>query len=316
MVHTDADAFEIQGDYYTTIYVPVESKDSIPYVFFLKAKKEGSHNISIRFFQKSTYLGELQVNSLVVSSKLEITDEHSQSISADWRFPKVTNPGPDLTLYIYEKPKREYTIILDSEFPELPKGAIGPISFEDRYPESKFRSFFKDIENIKLDAKTVERRIEKKGEQLYDEIFPSTLKDLYWKHRDKIRSIRIVSSEPWIPWEIIKPYRIFDNEIERDQFLCQRYSFSRWFDVFPEIMREEPVKKMVLAIPSDTNLNKAKDELNWICRGVWEICCESENRFLPDSRRAYYTLENEQFDILHITTHGKHNEDHSLSSLR
>jgi len=65
-------------------------------------------------------------------------------------------------------------------------------------PETKFHRIFEDIENINLPADVVDRKIKAKGIALYDELFPPSLKKIYWEKRDKIKSIRVLSKEPWI----------------------------------------------------------------------------------------------------------------------
>lgn len=62
------------------------------------------------------------------------------------------------------------------------------------------------------------------GESLYDELFPAALQDAYWRFRDRVESLHILSDEPWIPWELVKPYR---GE-EADDFLCCQFELTRW----------------------------------------------------------------------------------------
>ena len=41
------------------------------------------------------------------------------------------------------------------------------------------------------------------GAMLFEQLFPREIQELLWKHREAIRSVRVVSSEPFIPWEIV-----------------------------------------------------------------------------------------------------------------
>ncbi len=70
----------------------------------------------------------------------------------------------------------------------------------------------------------VENELEGLGHELYKELFPKELKAEYWKFRDRITTLLIVSDEPWIPWELIKPH---DGETD-DDFLCCRFELTRW----------------------------------------------------------------------------------------
>jgi hypothetical protein len=68
------------------------------------------------------------------------------------------------------------------------------------------------------------------GEQLYRELFPLELRRAY---RDlcslPVRSLQITSDEPWIPWELVRPYDDDDpDRIVDDDFLCARFELTRW----------------------------------------------------------------------------------------
>jgi hypothetical protein len=67
------------------------------------------------------------------------------------------------------------------------------------------------------------------GRYLYRELFPSQLKAFYWQFRDRIQTLLIVSDEPWIPWELVKPFHTSDSyEVSEDDFLCCRFEMTRW----------------------------------------------------------------------------------------
>jgi hypothetical protein len=95
---------------------------------------------------------------------------------------------------------------------------------------------------------------------LYDELFPELLKDMYWERADKIKSIRVISKEPWIPWEIIKPWgKLKNGEIKEDPFLCENYAFSRWI-VGKNERTKQQIKNIKVICPDDTNLDSAIKE--------------------------------------------------------
>src|SRR5262249_49712206 len=41
------------------------------------------------------------------------------------------------------------------------------------------------------------------GAELLDELIPEKLQQLLWDNRDRIRSIQVISTEPFIPWEMM-----------------------------------------------------------------------------------------------------------------
>jgi len=67
------------------------------------------------------------------------------------------------------------------------------------------------------------------GRSLYREIFPEELRAAYRRFRTRVRTLRIISDEPWIPWELIKPYDDTDpDDLVDDDFLCLEYQLTRW----------------------------------------------------------------------------------------
>ena len=193
----------------------------------------------------------------------------------------------------------------------MPMQKIDEIKFQFE-PQQKFYKLFDEIENSNLPPNLIDRKIKTKGMNLYDELFPENLKKLYWDKKDKIKSIRVLSKEPWIPWEIIKPYRkLDDGTTEEDDFLCEKYSFSRWFFNTTENPKGH-MKNIKIIVPTDTNLDGAIKEREWL-KGFFE------NKGLATSFDSTYdqlfnTLETGGFDILHFSTHGKHDKENPLAS--
>ena len=96
-----------------------------------------------------------------------------------------------------------------------------------------------DGHNLKPDE--VRDQLEAIGHQLYEELFPPEMRRAYREFRRTIRerqveighewlpTLLITSDEPWIPWELIKPYDDSDPEdIVDDDFLCLQFQMTRW----------------------------------------------------------------------------------------
>lgn len=305
-------SFELIGEYYNTIQVPVEEVvDSRAVVFTLRAKEEGWQTVKVEFFQYGTYVGELEVKTLVVATKLEAGAPQPKATKAQWKLEEVP-PEADLTLIVYEKkaePEFEYEICLRSTKLGILFDKTGPIRFAGN-PETKFRAIFQDIERDDLPPKAIEESIRAKGQTLYEQLFPEELKTKYWEIRDKIKSIQIISDEPWVPWEIVKPWRRFDDKIEEDSFLCERYAFSRWLEG-KAFRRKERLETAKLVVPKDTNLPKALEEQDWICKFAKRIDLDVS----IDSRydEVFTSLRAGGFDLLHFSTHGRY--DHAYPYL-
>jgi hypothetical protein len=310
--------FDLEGErYYATIHVPFEPENSKPVIFNLKAKEEGEQTIVIRFYQQQSYVGQIKINSLVVHSRdeLQVKSAISSPQSVVWtsnKLPEKALQGPDITIYIQERkvsPNFEFGVLISS--PEFPIREMGPIKLPFN-PETKFHMIFEDIENINLPPEVVDTKIKNKGITLYDDLFPESLKKLYWEKRDKIKSIRILSKEPWIPWEIIKPWHELENgDIEEDEFLCEKYAFSRWIVDVPERIKEK-IYKMKVIVPSDTNLDWALEERDWIRE--FGNSRQRDVSFDTTYQQVLNTFQTGELDLLHFSTHGQSNKENPLFS--
>ena len=299
--------------------MPTNDEDSKPIVFNVKSKKEGKHTIHIRFFQQESYIGEIKLEPLVIASKVQkvITAPIYNLQIEEWKSDNTilenVIPGPDITIFIHERAvssNLEYDVLVFSS--EFPIQEMGPIRFQFN-PEDKFNTIFEDIENFSGNPSIIDRKLKAKGMSLYDELFPQLLKDLYWERADKIKSIRVISKEPWIPWEIIKPWRKLENgEIIEDPFLCENYAFSRWIVGKNERIKQQ-IKNIKVICPDDTNLDSAIMERKWI----EDFSNQRKIKISFDSSyvEVINTLDTEkEIDILHFSTHGQNNKENSLLS--
>jgi hypothetical protein len=78
------------------------------------------------------------------------------------------------------------------------------------------------------------------GYSLFEQLIPRELQDLFWIIRGRnVRTILILSDEPHIPWELIKPFR--DNpetgEFEEGDFWGHSYALTRWLRGRPPAQR-------------------------------------------------------------------------------
>ncbi len=103
---------------------------------------------------------------------------------------------------------------------------LGPGKLET-YFESRLL-LFHGLDGREHVAKATPGRFERElaglGRELYREVFPEALQRAYEEVRDKITTLQIVSDEPWIPWELVKPY----GETFDDDFLCCQFELVRW----------------------------------------------------------------------------------------
>jgi hypothetical protein len=95
-----------------------------------------------------------------------------------------------------------------------------------------------DIGGSPLLRHEIASKLESLGRDLWRELFPPELQAAYREEiRSQVRSWVIVSDEPWIPWEIVKPYDgSRPGDPLDDDFLCFQFELTRWLaDVRPYV---------------------------------------------------------------------------------
>lgn len=298
-------------EYFKELVVPLNQEDFKSVVFDLKPRKEGHALIKLQFFKEieGTYIGELTLNSIVLDPAKSPAYgpnylEQYELVTTGTFFDDVSAAHPDITLLILQSGTSEYQAYLTSKDRGVcPVGNI-PIKADT---QSKFRALFKDIEKTDLSPDTIDEKIKAIGHDLYAEIVPRELKEVYWDIRERIQSIQIWTMEPWIPWPIIKPWRRRKNGIlEEDEYLCERYATSRWLIGIAPVLKDR-LRKIRIVVPSDTNLKSALEERDWIkefarANGMYASIASSFQEVMS-------TLRTGNYDVLHFSTHGKHHED-------
>jgi hypothetical protein len=160
------------------------------------------------------------------------------------------------------------------------------------------------------------------GQNLYDRLFSADLKREYRRIRDLqekgvVKSLVITSDEPWIPWELVKPYE-YDattgNSID-DAFLCEQFRLSRWLAGrgIPDVVS---VRAAQLVAPG-SNLEYVKRERDYFTA---ELPRDIKPGPVLESRgEVLAALEAAGTHVFHFACHGDFvydNPDESVLMLR
>lgn len=162
---------------------------------------------------------------------------------------------------------------------------------EDRWAEhrSEKDAFARDLRAI--------------GTDLFDELFPLELRQLMWQHRDDIKSVQVLSSEPFIPWELVHvrdpaarkagPGAAFLGEMGVVRWLIKGYA--------PEKLRlrKGKVRYLVPDYPPPNELPGALQEIEMVKQRF------GAKAVAPEAEAVYGLIESPgQFDLLHVACHG------------
>lgn len=143
----------------------------------------------------------------------------------------INVPEPDLRIFVETLQLGHQTEIRFRLHSAGGKGGffhqnVGSLSLQGS-PETYWTSLLQKLEGN--DERLSEDRLESLGRSLYSKLFSPELRSAYRRFRN-VKSLQIVSDEPWIPWELIKPYDD-DESLEKpieDEFLCERFQLTRW----------------------------------------------------------------------------------------
>ena len=163
--------------------------------------------------------------------------------------------------------------------------------------EERWLSSSADIKNFTAELRAF-------GGELLDELFPTTLQQVLWKHRKKLKSIQVISTEPFIPWELVhlkQPGKSLPAEI---RFLGQM-GLVRWVHNAgwpPTRLRIRPGRAHYV-IPQypveEYRLPEAEQEAAFLEQHLGATAIEPQ----VDPVRALLA-ERGAFDLLHFACHG------------
>jgi hypothetical protein len=295
--------FEVVGTTAHEILVPVEPQKSDPAVFRLIAREQGDQVVYVRFYPRGVYAAQLAVKTRVVRTEREAQAAAPVTIQTPAKL-REAPLGADLTLIIQQKSRNAglvYDVGIWSHDLQIAWQPLGQITFPSD-PDQQFRTFFSELERIRTAAPDAEERIDSAARNLYTNIVPEPLRRRYWALRDSIKTIQVVSMEPWIPWEILMPWDPDNPSAPNGQFLSEKHIFSRWL-IGVDLPKKDQLQSVKVVAPPGANLPGAQKELRWIRKfGRQKGFSVTEAVGFGELLNS---LKTEQFDVLHFSTHGR-----------
>jgi hypothetical protein len=277
----------------------------------------GKLRLRADFYQDSRRIGSVEKDLQVVSEFSDSDDESSRSSENqvnEIEIKSSTVPPPDLELCIqldhHDQRTLYFALHSSKEFIDYHHSKVGYISLMGS-PLDKMQAVYEQMSNLASATPTTneelisfERRTASLGNDLWDELIPEPLKQEYWKFYSKIRSFLITSDEPWVPWEMIKPYRYAtDGKREDHPFWCQQFALSRWMSG-PGTVDELTIKNIRPVVPCRVNLPAVNNEILFI-----QKITQLNSTIVPletfhTSLQVLDWLEGDESSILHFACHG------------
>lgn len=314
LVSVKPEDFLIKGLSYGLIEVP-RMKDSEPLTFTLIPQSLGEKDIAIQFEQMGDtgldYIITTNLRTEVIATPVAPGDHaevrHAPTLTS------ACNP-PDVTIYIKHMHDLHYTIYArtakNTQQAELP--LIDEIDFPQT-PVAYMRTLFADLDRKTsggLSREEYDTEVRRIGNKLYKELFHEEgFKRFYWTTLDALpdeATVQIISDEPYIPWEILRPYSEKpDGSLVSDaRYFCERFAFSRWFTKGMQPVNQLPLLKVVVVAPP-TNLQWVEEEVE----AIKEIPGLQVDVLRTMPKLEHFLTKGEA-DVVHFACHGAFQENY------
>jgi hypothetical protein len=155
------------------------------------------------------------------------------------------------------------------------------------------------------DLKELQRETRALGATLGHELFDPEVTKVLWPLRDRIKLVRIVSWEPYIPWELVRLSDPGSGDID-ERFLCE-YGLMRSVadEMLPRSLTLQRWAYLGAQVSTRAQVNQdlryftATDPQSLRGHGITP-------RPIPSTRDAFYdALAVGDFDVLHISSHAE-----------
>jgi hypothetical protein len=279
-----------------------DPQPDLPLRFRLKAgAAAGPSTVRVYAFCDGASIASITVETMVAfADSNAATGDARESL----RIEPAARSQPDLSIFIFEQGD-ELTFRLSSRDGAFYMKPFGPVTLRTS-PHEHFQRFFSDIENLPLDTpekrQTAQKKLEAKGANLFELVFPEEVKVLLWNLRDRIGSVQITSDEPWIPWEACRLVGKNGGRIEEHKFFAEAFSVTRWLygvGAPTEITLED----MAVVVPGDSGLDQAPAEKSYV------LSLANGKRKVREVPASYLELteamEKGTYDAWHFTGHAR-----------
>jgi anti-anti-sigma regulatory factor len=324
-----AENLTVESDPQATLLVPLQG-DSPAVQFRLVGEQVGPGRVMIDFDQDGRPVGSVDLGVEVGGQ----TDEVAPAPPVEVQLNGGKFSAPDVTLTVHEhrhSPGRLHFTLFSRhprlrDLPWVNHGDLGTVELRQETIGWVERQLA--LTNGWGEADRA-RRLADLGNSLHDQLLPERLQALCWPLAERdVRSFLVLSDEPHVPWEVIKPYRRNETTGRREEqpFWGETFALARWLRgpstvdhfglgrVSAVVSGTAPVRNLVVEagppapqegappVGPAPALPGVEEELQAV-RQLEEHGVEV--RVLPPRRREVLAaFEEGGFDVLHVACHG------------
>ncbi|MDQ2808750.1 MAG: CHAT domain-containing protein [Chloroflexota bacterium] len=313
-----ANGFDIQEPTGATLAIPAEG-DSLPANFQLRAKAgvSGAQEVKLLFYQGMDLLAR-RILSIQVGAA---TQPSTPQAGLPLALPPPGNgtvADADLVLYIERDTEHGEELLFSYLWPQH---GVTTITALDRMPlnnvpgwaQQRYSALSEAAKfvapsgpNATAAIKAAAATLDRMGMNLYMAL-PTRVRQFYKEFAPQVQTLLVYSTEPWIPWEIVKPFNTGDGlDPALCDFWCAQFVMSRWL-----------VVEKLRRIPSQVRVQ----ELCAVVPQVGLAAAQRENQYLQGLPHAWPPLalyarpvgtrddviaamSSGEVNLLHIATHG------------
>lgn len=180
------------------------------------------------------------------------------------------------------------------------------------------KKLYKGIENLgqtsAFDSDEFLNKLKDWGANLYTELIPIKLGEVLHKNADKIKSIQVISNEPFIPWELLLIKNPNKQGYSNKDLFFGEMGLVRWLFGWPST-QELRIRggKRRYVIPHYENeeivLPETKAEESYLIKTL------DAKKLAPDPKKIRSLLQKKNsFDLLHFACHGQADSKNILNS--
>lgn len=290
-------SFRAVSDTVLYMHVPL-NEDSDWMLFEVQALEEGVHVLRISAYNDGTRLGILPLEISVYSTVASVS---SSSFRVPLQLREAYNG--EATLWVaYDSTSKTYRYRFVSKAFTSREIASEPLQ---RSPEDALLNF---VAQLNSQARNEARRspfiaqawLRTTGKDLWRELIPGDLQEIFWRYQDTIKKMTIMSSGDTMamamPWEIMYP--TWEQYGDGAGFLAEQFPLVRWRDNSMGAITQLRLSEAHYVFSSGKNApRRAREEINHLKRTV------GEGVEVKKLEQLLKILESANFGLLHFACH-------------
>lgn len=306
-----AHGFDIEGT--NTQMIDLMAGDEGEARFVLTPREPGPQTIRVDLLQNGRRISMLQHTANIVEH-LPVTPAPTATVHAGPVVCCSRCDAPDLELLIeidhHDTQTLHFTLHSTKEHVHHHHVRAGTVQLQGS-PLAKVQVVYDELSAMarKPPATPVEtafqrRRLARLGNQLWDELVPEPLQTAYWLFKEQVRTLLITSDEPWIPWELVKPYRFDENDKLVDEpFLCETFIVGRWLSGLGPA-DHVPMQRIQPVAAASDDLQSVQEELAYLAQLNQIRADVTAHPPFGDRSSVLDLFEAGDFSVLHFAVHG------------